>query len=56
MVCDSAGHCTCKPNIQGYKCDECAANQYGFPNCQGNIFIHFVQFAKAPNSPVPPVP
>ena len=44
MVCDSAGHCTCKRNVVGYKCDKCAANQYGFPNCQGNIFIHFVQF------------
>ena len=44
MVCDSAGHCTCKPNVDGYKCDKCAANQYGFPNCQGKIFIHFLQF------------
>ena len=44
MVCDSAGHCTCKPNVDGYKCDKCAANHYGFPKCQGNIFIHCVQF------------
>ena len=44
MVCDAAGHCTCKPNVAGYKCDKCAANQYGFPNCQGNINIHFFQF------------
>ena len=35
LQCDANGQCTCKPGFDGLKCDECAANYYGYPSCQG---------------------
>ena len=34
-ACDTAGKCTCKPNVVGNDCDKCAEGYFGFPDCQG---------------------
>ncbi|KAJ8668735.1 hypothetical protein QAD02_010398 [Eretmocerus hayati] len=34
VQCDLfSGRCSCKPNVIGRQCDECAAGHYGFPRC-----------------------
>ena len=34
-ACDeTSGKCTCKSNVIGDKCTECASEFYGFPDCQ----------------------
>ena len=35
IECDSNGFCTCKSNIVGTKCTDCASGYYGFHNCTG---------------------
>ena len=40
-ACDTAGKCTCKPNVVGADCDKCAEGYFGFPDCQGK-FSHKV--------------
>jgi laminin alpha 3/5 len=36
LSCDlKSGKCRCKPNFVGEKCDECAANLFNFPICEG---------------------
>ena len=32
--CAENGKCTCKPNVTGDKCDQCADGYNGFPTCQ----------------------
>ena len=36
-ACDTAGKCTCKPNVVGADCDKCAEGYFGFPDCQGKF-------------------
>ena len=36
--CNDAGICSCKLGFEGDKCDTCAKEFFGFPQCQG---IHF---------------
>ena len=36
--CDDAGKCSCKTRIVGVKCNTCANNFFGFPQCQGIFF------------------
>jgi len=41
-ICDSlGGKCTCKPNVDGRKCNRCAPGTYGFgpEGCKGIFFI-----------------
>ena len=33
--CDDNGQCSCKTGYQGLRCDSCAQDYFGFPNCQG---------------------
>ena len=33
MDCNHNGICTCKPNVAGDKCDQCAVGYTNFPNC-----------------------
>lgn len=32
--CDDNGHCTCKSNFMGIKCDKCAPNRFNPPLCE----------------------
>ena len=32
--CDGNGHCTCKPNFMGIKCDRCAPDRFNWPLCE----------------------
>ena len=36
--CDKNGHCKCKTNINGDKCDFCKVGYFGFPVCEGNSY------------------
>ena len=38
---DLNGICTCKEGFTGEKCDECALEHFGFPNCQGMLSIRY---------------
>jgi len=34
QVCDAGGgQCPCKPNFDGFNCDQCAYGYYDFPRC-----------------------
>ena len=33
--CDINGKCTCKANVVGDNCDQCAGGFFGFPTCGG---------------------
>ena len=33
--CNQALQCSCKPNIEGLKCDRCAPGRENFPTCSG---------------------
>ena len=35
--CDEKGKCNCKEGVVGNTCNECQANSFGFPNCQGKF-------------------
>ena len=35
IECNDDGHCKCRCNVIGDKCDTCADNFYGFPLCYG---------------------
>ena len=37
--CDDHGKCSCKPGFDGVKCNTCANNFFGFPQCQGIQFL-----------------
>ena len=39
--CNENGVCTCMPNVQGDKCEECIENYHNYPNCEG-LFNHVV--------------
>ena len=39
--CDDAGKCSCKTGFDGVKCNTCAKNFFGFPQCQGIFFLTF---------------
>ena len=39
--CDDAGKCSCKPGFDGVKCNTCAKNFFGFPQCRGMYFFFF---------------
>ena len=41
--CDDAGKCSCKPGFDRVKCNTCANNFFGFPQCRG-IYILFQFF------------
>ena len=32
--CNEDGVCTCKPNVDGDKCDKCKPNFFQFPSCK----------------------
>ena len=36
--CNDNGVCTCKPNVEGAKCDTCSAGFYNFPDCTGRCY------------------
>nr|XP_054596449.1 laminin subunit alpha-3 isoform X2 [Nothobranchius furzeri] len=33
-LCDAFGHCLCRQNVEGERCDRCQAGHFSFPNCQ----------------------
>ena len=35
IECDKYGLCSCKSNVVGTKCTDCASGYYGFHNCTG---------------------
>ena len=35
--CDAEGKCMCKEGYTGDKCNQCAAGNFGFPNCHGKF-------------------
>ena len=37
--CDNTGKCSCKTGFDGVKCNTCANNFFGFPQCQGIQFL-----------------
>ena len=39
--CDDAGKCSCMPGFDGDKCNTCAKDFFGFPQCQGIVFSNF---------------
>jgi hypothetical protein len=39
--CDDAGKCSCNTCFDGVKCNTCAKNFFGFPQCQGIFFFNF---------------
>ena len=40
--CDDAGKCSCKTGFDGVKCNTCANNFFGFPQCRGMyLFFQF---------------
>ena len=39
--CDDAGKCSCKPGFDEVKCNTCAKNFFGFPQCQSILFFNF---------------
>ena len=41
--CNDAGKCFCKTGFDGDKCETCAKDFFGFPQCQGNYFFLFFQ-------------
>ena len=43
--CDDAGKCSCKPGFDGVKCNTCANNFFGFPQCRG-MYLFFSIFLK----------
>ena len=38
--CDDAGKCSCKPGFDEVKCNTCANNFFGFPQCRG-MYLFF---------------
>lgn len=34
-VCDASGHCLCKPEFDGPRCEQCKSGFHSYPNCQG---------------------
>ena len=39
--CTDAGKCSCKPGFDGDKCNICAKDFFGFPQCQSILFFNF---------------
>ena len=39
--CDENGKCNCKCNVIGDKCDDCSAEFWNFPTCEGKSIRHF---------------
>ena len=41
--CDDAGKCSCKPGFDKDKCNTCAKEYFGFPDCQGIFLFQFLK-------------
>ena len=38
ITCDNdTGHCSCRPNVEGNRCDSCSTGFFKFPGCEGEF-------------------
>ena len=37
--CNDLGHCNCRPNVDGNRCDSCSDGFFNFPGCEGEFCL-----------------